>query len=41
MYKRGKLAVDNLASETIQLEDLNEAFDRMSEGSTLRSVLVR
>ena len=41
MYKRGKLAVDNLASETIQLEDLNEAFDRMSEGSTLRSVSVR
>jgi Zn-dependent alcohol dehydrogenase len=29
-----------LASETIGFEDLNEAFDKLSEGNTLRNVLV-
>lgn len=40
LYRRGKLRVDKLASETIGFEDLNEAFDKLSEGNTLRNVLV-
>ncbi|MDB3897284.1 zinc-binding dehydrogenase [Alphaproteobacteria bacterium] len=40
MCTHGKLAIDKLASNTVCLEELNEAFDLMVEGSMLRNVLV-
>lgn len=40
MCTNGKLAIDQLASNTICLDELNEAFDIMIEGSMLRTVLV-
>lgn len=40
MHRRGSLPVDRLAGDRFALEDLNEAFDLMAEGGTLRNVLV-
>ena len=40
MFKSGKFAIDKLASNTVKLDELNEAFDMMVEGSMLRTVLV-
>lgn len=40
MYQQGTLPIDRLAGEEMKLEELNEAFDMMMQGSTLRSVLV-
>jgi len=40
MFKSGKFAIDKLASNTVKLDELNEAFDMMVEGSMLRNVLV-
>ena len=40
MYQRGDLCIDKLAGERVRLEELNEAFDAMSDGGGLRSVLV-
>jgi alcohol dehydrogenase len=40
MYRQGNLAVDKLASDVIGFDDLNEAFDLMGKGASLRSVLM-
>lgn len=40
MYQQGTLPIDQLAGDQIKLEDLNEAFDLMQSGGTLRSILV-
>lgn len=40
MYQQGILRIDQLAGDQIKLEDLNEAFDLMNSGGTLRSVLL-
>lgn len=40
LFQRGKLPVDRLLSETVGLDDLNAAFDRLATGSTVRQVLV-
>ena len=40
LFRDGKLPIDRLASHQIGLEDLNESFDRMAEGSVTRQVLV-
>jgi alcohol dehydrogenase len=40
MYGAGKLPVDRLLSERVSLDGLNEAFDRLAEGNTIRQVLV-
>ena len=39
MYKRGALPVDKLICEKIPLEQINEAFDRLDEGHTVRQVI--
>jgi S-(hydroxymethyl)mycothiol dehydrogenase len=40
LYLRGKLDLDGFVSETIGVDDVEAAFDRMSRGEVLRSVVV-
>jgi alcohol dehydrogenase len=39
LYQQGKLPVDQLLSEIVSLEGLNEAFDRLAEGKSIRQVM--
>ena len=39
-YLAGELPVQHLLSERLRLEDLNEAFDRLADGRSVRQVLV-
>ena len=39
LYQRGKLPVDRLLSEIISIDELNEAFDRLAEGKSIRQVM--
>ncbi|MFG1343451.1 zinc-dependent alcohol dehydrogenase family protein [Xanthobacter autotrophicus DSM 431] len=39
LYKAGRLPVDRLMSGTIALEDINEGFDRLHDGSVVRLVV--
>jgi alcohol dehydrogenase len=39
LYQRGKLPVDQLLSEIVSIEELNEAFDRLAEGKSIRQVM--
>ena len=39
LYQAGRLPVDRLISERIALEDLNEAFDRLAAGETVRQII--
>ena len=39
LYQRGKLPVDKLVSDFVSLETLNEGFDRLADGNTVRQVL--
>ena len=40
LYKSGRLEVDRLMSDHISLEKINEGFDKLSEGSTVRQVIM-
>ena len=40
LYRQGRLRLDQFVSETISLEDVEEAFHKMEEGEVLRSVVV-
>ena len=40
LFRSGELPVDKLISRRIGLEDLNEAFDRLADGSEVRQVIV-
>jgi S-(hydroxymethyl)mycothiol dehydrogenase len=40
LYLKGKIDLDGFVSETIGLEDVEEAFSRMQSGEVLRSVVV-
>lgn len=40
LYQGGKLPVDRLLSGHLQLDQINEAFDRLHEGKTVRQVIV-
>jgi len=40
LYKAGRLPVDRLLSDRIQLDDINGAFDRLADGATVRQVVV-
>ena len=40
MFQQGMLPVDRLMSRTIGFDELNEAFDRLHHGETVREVLV-
>lgn len=39
LYRRGKLPVDRLRAGFVTLEQMNEGFDRLSDGSVLRLIL--
>lgn len=39
-YRSGQLKLEELVSRTIQLEDVNDAFDAMQRGEVARSVIV-
>src|SRR5246500_4422002 len=39
LYQQGKLPVDKLLSETVSIGELNEAFDRLAEGKSIRQVM--
>lgn len=38
-YMSGRIAIDELVTETLPLSDINEAFDRMHEGKSIRTVI--
>ena len=40
LYRAGKLPVDRLMSDKVKLDDINEAFDRLASGATVRQVIV-
>jgi S-(hydroxymethyl)mycothiol dehydrogenase len=40
LYRQGRLDLDFFVSETIGIEDVEEAFSRMAKGEVLRSVVV-
>jgi alcohol dehydrogenase len=39
-FRRGELPVDKLLSDRIKLSDINEGFDRLADGRTVRQVVV-
>ena len=39
-YKAGRLPVDRLISRSVGFDDINEGFDRLSEGETVRQILL-
>jgi alcohol dehydrogenase len=40
LYKAGRLPVDRLLTSTVSLDNLNEAFDTLAAGTSIRQVLV-
>uniref|UniRef100_UPI000A401E84 zinc-binding dehydrogenase n=1 Tax=Streptomyces acidiscabies TaxID=42234 RepID=UPI000A401E84 len=40
LYLQGRLPLDAFVTETIQLDEVEKAFDRMRQGDVLRSVVV-
>jgi alcohol dehydrogenase len=40
LFKKGRLPVDRLMSERVGFDGLNEAFDRLAEGATVRQLLI-
>ncbi len=39
LFQQGKLPVDKLLSEIVSLDELNDAFDRLAEGKSIRQVM--
>jgi S-(hydroxymethyl)glutathione dehydrogenase/alcohol dehydrogenase len=39
-YRQGRLALDDLISRTLRLDDINEAFRAMKAGEVARQVIV-
>ena len=40
LYQRGMLPVDSLLSEQLKLDEINEGFDRLANGETIRQMIV-
>lgn len=40
LYRRGRLPVDRLLTGRIALDDINDAFDRLADGTAIRQVVV-
>jgi Zn-dependent alcohol dehydrogenase len=40
LYQAGRLPVDRLLTSTVRLESLNEAFDTLAAGTSIRQVLI-
>jgi alcohol dehydrogenase len=39
LYKRGKLPIDKLLTHRLKLDDINEGFDRLADGSAVRQIV--
>jgi alcohol dehydrogenase len=39
LYRQGLLPVNKLMSEVLDLEDINNGFDRLASGKTVRQVI--
>ena len=39
LYQNGKLPVDELMTGTLRLEQINEGFDRLADGSAIRQII--
>ncbi|MEX5669437.1 alcohol dehydrogenase, partial [Pseudomonas neuropathica] len=39
LYRDGRLPVDRLLSGRLKLDDINEGFDRLHDGSAVRQVI--
>ena len=39
LYKAGRLPVDKLVTHRLRLDQINEGFDRLSDGTVLRQIL--
>lgn len=39
LYKRGKLPVDKLLTHRLKLDEINEGFDRLADGSAVRQIV--
>jgi alcohol dehydrogenase len=39
LYKQGRLPVDRLRSATLRMDQINEGFDRLADGSVVRQIL--
>ena len=39
MFQDGKLPVDQLIRGHIELENINEAFDKLDQGETVRQII--
>lgn len=39
LFRQGRLPVDKLLSGTLRLDDINEGFDRLAQGSVIRQVI--
>lgn len=39
LYRRGKLPVDRLLTHRMKLEEINEGFDRLADGSAVRQIV--
>ena len=40
LYRQGRLPVDRLIDARIGFEDINEGFDRLTDGAVVRQILV-
>ncbi|MSO64871.1 MAG: alcohol dehydrogenase [Alphaproteobacteria bacterium] len=40
LYRSGQLPVDKLMSARVTLDDINDAFDRLADGETVRTVMI-
>ncbi|MDO8931406.1 MAG: zinc-dependent alcohol dehydrogenase family protein [Rhodocyclaceae bacterium] len=40
LYKAGRLPVDKLVTRTLRLDEINEGFDRLADGSEVRQVIL-
>ena len=40
LYQQGLLPVDRLMSEKITLDQINEGFDRLADGASVRQILI-
>ena len=40
LYKQGRLPVDKLISRKVTLDEVNEGFDRLQNGETIRQICV-
>ena len=38
LYKQGRLPVDKLISSRVSLDEVNEGFDRLQNGETIRQI---